>query len=195
MLTIDISHNIEQERRWLRKAQRKQVPFAASNTINALAFRCMRAAREETKTTFKLTKQFVPRGIRVNKSNKKTLSAWIGFINKDGSPDERYWFMSDQTFGGTRTPKKATHLAVPNFRVVKRKQTSGYKNLKAIEVGGSLGLYRTYKRKAPKRFFSLRKRQNVKKIYPFFAVTHQIINDNFKKEWNKAISKALRTAR
>ena len=194
-LQIDISSNIASETRWLRKAQRKQVPYAAALTINSLAFECQKATRKQAGVSFDLKKQLVPRGIRVNRANKKNLSAWIGFINKDGSYDERHWYMRTQTFGGTRTPKKAKHIAIPIKSNIKRKQTKGYKNLIVLGKGSKKGLYRKYKRKAPKKFFGLVRSQKVAKNYPFFIVCRDTIKRKFKSEWRKALTKALSTAK
>ena len=109
-MKISIKTNIAEVTKDLTRVQKKQIPFAASQTLNQLAFDLTKrqgkgVLGKATATTFdkkrgKGSTPFTQKNFFYENSNKKNLTAWVFWDSKNAD------FMRFQVAGGTRFPKK-----------------------------------------------------------------------------------------
>lgn len=108
-MKISIKTNIAEVTKDLTRVQKKQIPFAASQTLNQLAFDLTKRNKKgvlgkATATTFdkkrgKGATDFTQKNFFFEKSNKQNLTAWVFWDNKNAD------YMKFQVAGGTRPPK------------------------------------------------------------------------------------------
>ena len=108
-MKISIKTNIAEVTKDFTRVQKKQIPFAASQTLNQLAFDLTkRQGKGElgkaTATTFdkkrgKGSTAFTQKNFFFEKSTKESLTAWIFWDSKNAD------YMKFQVAGGTRFPK------------------------------------------------------------------------------------------
>lgn len=113
-MQIDIRDNIKEVTRYLTSVQKDQIPFAASRTLNDLAYKLARQTLpDETEKTFEGgATAFTRKGFRYTKSTKRDLIATV-FVDP-----ARAKYMQFQIAGGTRYPnKRAILVATENSRV------------------------------------------------------------------------------
>ena len=101
-MQINLKIDVDKATRYLNVVHKDQIPFAASKTINDLAFRLSRQVLpDKTQEIFEGgATPFTKRGFRYKRSTKRDLIATV-FI--DPSSAEYMKFMVD---GGTRFPKR-----------------------------------------------------------------------------------------
>lgn len=113
-MQIDIRSNIKEVTKYLTNVQKEQIPFAASRTLNELAFKLARQTMpEEADKTFEGgATPFTRKGFQYTKSTKRDLLASV-FVNPT-----RAKYMQFMISGGTRYPnKRAILVATENSRV------------------------------------------------------------------------------
>lgn len=105
-MQIDIRSNIKEVTKYLTNVQKEQIPFAASRTLNDLAFKLARQVLpDETEKTFEGgATAFTRKGFRYTKSTKRDLIATV-FIDP-----ARAKYMKFMVQGGTRFPEKRAIL-------------------------------------------------------------------------------------
>ena len=107
-MNINVSSNINQVTRHLNDIQRKQIPFALAGALNDVAFKAGPKGRvlgKEADKTFKGgAPAFTQRAFKVNKANKKNLTAEV-FVDK---VQQRY--LRFQIKGGIRFPDRSSLL-------------------------------------------------------------------------------------
>ena len=86
-----------------------QLPYAMSKTLNQLAFEASAAEKKALPHELKLTRSFLPRQIKYEKSSKTNLVARIGFTERAPLIDR----MLESTSNRLRLPYRGTHIAVP----------------------------------------------------------------------------------
>ena len=105
-MNINVSSNINQVTRHLNDIQRKQIPFALAGALNDVAFKAGPKGRvlgKEADKTFKGgAPAFTQRAFKVNKANKKNLTAEV-FVDK---VQQRY--LRFQIKGGIRFPDRSS---------------------------------------------------------------------------------------
>lgn len=115
-MKIDIRADIKEATKGLSRLEKKQIPFAASKTLNRLAKdltkkRGSGVIGKATTQTFSKKKgkgatQFTQKNFFYKKSTKQNLTAIVFW--DDSNAD----YMKFQVFGGTRTPKRRS-IVVP----------------------------------------------------------------------------------
>ena len=116
-MRISVEANLDDITKRLNYLQRSQIPFAASKTLNQLAFRiAKRTMPEKAETTFKGgATNWTKKGFRYLKSDKKKLFVDV-FVDKVQAK-----YMKFMIAGGTRFPaKRAIIVATKHSRVNKR---------------------------------------------------------------------------
>lgn len=105
-MQINVKVDIDKATRFLNTVQKDQIPFAASKTLNDLAFNLsQKVLPQKTQETFEGgATPFTRRGFRYKRSSKRDLIATV-FI--DPARAEYMKFMVD---GGTRFPKRRSIL-------------------------------------------------------------------------------------
>ena len=103
----DISVNIPLDKiaTLFDRRYRSQIPFAAAVALNTVAFKSMRDVKADLPNDFTLRGAWVKKGVRVEKADKKNLTAEVGHLD---------WYMQDQAEGGIR--RKGTQ-AIPIGRL------------------------------------------------------------------------------
>jgi len=109
-MKISIKTNIAEVTKDLTRVQKKQIPFAASQTLNQLAFDLTKRSKKgelgkATATTFDKKKgkgatNFTQKNFFFKNSNKKNLTAWVFWDSNNAD------YMKFQVAGGTRFPKR-----------------------------------------------------------------------------------------
>lgn len=115
-MRIEVKTNIKELTSNLNRAQREQIPFAASQTINQLAFEISKKVLpNKTKEVFEGgATAFTQKAFNYAKSSKRNLIARV-FID-----EKREKYMRFMIAGGTRTPnKRAILVATDNSKVNK----------------------------------------------------------------------------
>ena len=115
-MQIDIRSNIKEVTKYLTSVQKEQIPFAASRTLNELAFKLARQTMpDEADKTFEGgATPFTRKGFQYTKSTKRDLIASV-FVNPN-----RAKYMQFMIAGGTRYPnKRAILVATENSKVNK----------------------------------------------------------------------------
>lgn len=107
MLKINVSSNIKEVKKELSKIEQQQIPFAASKTLNQIAFKAAREVlpKDADKTFQGGATRFTQRGFKYTKSNKRNLTAWV-FIDP-----VTHDYMRFMVQGGRRFPEKRAILA------------------------------------------------------------------------------------
>lgn len=115
-MRIEVKSNIKELTQNLTRIQKEQIPFAASQTINQLAFEVSKKVLpKKTQEVFEGgATAFTQKAFNYQKSNKRTLMARV-FID-----ERREKYMRFMIAGGTRTPtKRAILVATDNSKVNK----------------------------------------------------------------------------
>ena len=193
--------------------KRKQLPFATKNALNSLTFGVQQTLRAGVDRWVEGgAVPFTKSGIQVHKASKRSLYAAIFF------PDNRP-YMRTMVFGGTRRPLKSNKkLIVPGYdksgksaqRLNKRgnipRNTLAKKaSNKALHFVGKpigkkhknrpVGLYRRYKRKAPKLIIAMDEKQlTYKRIWPANEIGINYVQKHHRHVFGKALGQAIATA-
>lgn len=109
-MKIDLRNNIKEVTKDLTKTQKKQIPFATSQTLNQLAFELAKkkgtgvlgkaTAKKFDKKSGKGSTKFTQKNFFFDKSSKRSLTATVFW------DDSRADYMKFQVYGGTRFPNK-----------------------------------------------------------------------------------------
>lgn len=115
-MEISIENNIKEVTRGLTKIQRKQIPFAASQALNDVAFNLARKQMpQEMDSTFQggATK-YTKSAFKFEQSNKRNLKAKIFVDNRT------HEYMSYMVHGGQRLPKGRS-IFIPSTNIKRNK--------------------------------------------------------------------------
>jgi hypothetical protein len=129
-MRISVQADLKELTKNLNYIQREQIPFAASKTLNELAYKISRQTMpEKADDTFEGgATSFTKRGFKYTKSNKRDLTATV-FVDKAQAE-----YMKFMIQGGTRFPKKRAILVSTRFSKLNR-----YGNFPKGKVGEMLG--------------------------------------------------------
>lgn len=110
-MQINLKIDVDNATRYLNVVHKDQIPFAASKTLNALAYQISRETLpKKTDEVFeKGATQFTKKGFRFKKSSKKNLIATV-FVDP-----LRLKYMSFMVQGGTRFPNKRAILVSTKY--------------------------------------------------------------------------------
>lgn len=195
-LDIDIRDNIKEVKKYLTRTQRRQIPYATSLALNWCAFDTQKALVAHTRRRFRNRvawyKPKAPTGIHVTKSHKTRLVASVGTSWAPAAKHEE---------GGVRTPRRGRGLLIPSSRVAKKNQgaggASGYLT-QANVISTPRGVFRRVGGKRNPRlqllFWRVR-RATIKPTYGWGVAASAVVNRKIFGQFQRALTKALRTAR
>jgi hypothetical protein len=196
-LDIDIRHNIKEFTKYLDGTERKQIPYAISLAINGTAFDVRDALVKHTKAHFRNRRAWYrpksPVGIHVQKSHKK--KRLVATVSTAWAPAQKH------EEGGVRRPHRGKNLLIPTDRVPKSRRGAG-------GAGGYLaqnkifstprGIFRRVggKRNAAVQLLYWKvHRAAIKPRYGWGEVAVHTVTRRINPQFQRALAKALRTAR
>lgn len=213
-MRISVKADLDALKKKLTYTQQQQIPFAASKTLNQLAFRISRQVMpKKADETFQGgATPFTRRGFKYTKSSKAKLYVDV-FIDK--AQDQYMRFMVQ---GGTRFPKKRAILVS-----TKSSKLNRYGNFPKGKIGEILGdkgkffsgvpkgqpdkpagIWERYGRKGGKESQRIRlvalytDSAEYKPIFPFGTFAEGVVfsrNDGFARQFRRNLIDAIRTAR
>ena len=128
-MQVSVVSDLAKLKKGMTRQHREQMPFAVSNTLNAIAFEGRKHVQSQLKAKLDQPTPYTLRGVQVEKAHKKkALVAKIGFAGKgfgkmqgENLPAN---YMKYQIAGGIRHPRKRT-IMVPT----KHQKTNKFGNL------------------------------------------------------------------
>ena len=189
---------------YLSDAARNQVPFAMSRTLNELAYGAMVRVRADLPRRFTIRRQYVVRGVRYTKSNKRNLEATV--LHRDE------YMVKQQTGGEHRA--RVRRLAIPaevrarkksriplsrrpknitkkqDVLVFKHSIVQVKKTKRARQANGTGDFERRFK-----VLYALRESVLLKPRFEFDTQVYQYVLPRYAKTFDKNISIALKSAK
>lgn len=105
MISIDLSHDLDQLTRRLDDLSRRHVPYAASLAINEVAGLAQKKIGEEIKRSFDRPTPWIQRGTFLLRSNKTNLTATVGIKDTGRSGATQAHYLRDYITGTRRSAK------------------------------------------------------------------------------------------
>jgi len=198
-MQIKIKDNIKEFSKGLNKFQKKQMPFATAQAINNTLFGLKKEMGKQTVKKLDRPVPFTQRGFLINKA-KKTNQVGVLYIRPEVAEYLKY-----QIDGGVRS--QATKIPVP---ILKNKRLNKYGNIAGKRSGlvkGSKEFIGTIKgvtgvwkqqRKGQAPILLIKFHDSVKydkKPFDFYKIGNNYARNTFDRQLDKALKKALRTAR
>ena len=198
-MQIKIKDNIKEFSKGLNKFQKKQMPFATAQAINNTLFGLKKEMGKQTVKKLDRPVPFTQRGFLINKA-KKTNQVGVLYIRPEVAEYLKY-----QIDGGVRS--QATKIPVP---ILKNKRLNKYGNIAGKRSGlvkGSKEFIGTIKgvtgvwkqqRKGQAPILLIKFHDSVrydKKPFDFYKIGKMYSKNTFDKQLDKALRKALRTAK
>jgi len=224
-MKIDIRADIKAATKSLNRIERKQIPFATSQTLNQLAFELTKKrgagviGRATTKTFKKKSgtgaTRFTQRNFFFHKSTKRELTAEVFWDESNAD------YMKFQVAGGTRFPKQKSVLvptshskkyldAYGNFRPSVLDEMFGGKNpkyFKGVPKGAkrqSEGIWERYGRQTKtggqkiRMVAAFKGNAQYQPLFPFGKITKDYVfsqDNGFARKFRSNLEKALKTAK
>ena len=195
-MQIKINTNIKEVTKGMSSIQKKQIPFAAANAINTTLFELRKEMAKQTIKKLDRPTPFTQRGFLVDKANKNKLFGSL-FAKKEVQAYLHY-----QVEGGTRASGKKfaiptsnaklnTYGNIPNKKggVVKGKKQ------KILKIKGMTGVFETHKDKTLKLIVAFKNSATYKAKFPFYVIAKKFTQAKFDRNFAKALTRALKTAK
>lgn len=198
-MQIKIKDNIKEFSKGLNKFQKKQMPFATAQAINNTLFGLKKEMAKQTVKKLDRPVPFTQRGFLINKA-KKTNQVGILYVRPEVAEYLKY-----QIDGGVRS--QATKIPVP---ILKNKRLNKYGNIAGKRSGlvksskefigtikGVTGVWKQ-QRKGQAPILLIKFHDSVKydkKPFDFYKIGKMYSKNTFDKQLDKALRKALRTAK
>jgi hypothetical protein len=198
-MQIKIKDNIKEFNKGLNKFQKKQMPFATAQAINNTLFGLKKEMGKQTVKKLDRPVPFTQRGFLINKA-KKTNQVGVLYVRPEVAQYLKY-----QIDGGVRS--QATKIPVP---ILKNKRLNKYGNIAGKRSGlvkGSKEFIGTIKgvtgvwkqqRKGQAPILLIKFHDSVrydKKPFDFYKIGNNYARNTFDRQLDKALRKALKTAR
>jgi hypothetical protein len=198
-MQIKIKDNIKEFNKGLNKFQKKQMPFATAQAINNTLFGLKKEMAKQTVKKLDRPVPFTQRGFLVNKATK---SNQVGVLYLRPEVEA---YLKYQIDGGVRS--QATKIPVP---IVKNKRLNKYGNIAGKRTGlvkgtkefiatikGVTGVWKQQRKgQAPILLIKFHDSVNYdKKPFDFYRIGKMYSKNTFDKQLDKALRKALKTAR
>ncbi|MCK8784129.1 hypothetical protein M0638_07035 [Roseomonas sp. NAR14] len=204
MLRIDVRADIRSFERTLDNVQRRQIPFATANALNATARAVQAEERRELPSVFDRPTPFTLNSIGIVPARKDRLEARVFVKDKQAS------YLGLQETGGTRLPAKRA-LVLParitlntygNMPKGAIKRAIARRDVFVGKVKGMAGIWQRPKdgqrRAAPGRMKLLASFEPVAQYRPrlgFVPRAEEVATAAFPREMRVALAKALATAK
>ena len=199
-MKINIKDNSKQIAKKLTAIQKKQIPLATASAINTTLFGLRKEMGKQTVKKLDRPTPFTQKGFLVEKAKKSNL---IGILNIKPQVAS---YLHYQIEGGVRKPS-SKKIAVPitrnktlnKFGNIPGKKSGLVKGAKEFiaTIGNTTGVWK----KGPKGrgpILLIKFHNSVtynKKLFPFYKIGRGYIKSTYDKHLNKALFKALRTAK
>jgi len=194
-MDLSVKSNIKEFSKNLTNVQKNQLPFATSRALNDTAIDVQNAEVKGIQVRFNNRKKWwmkrQPTGVKVSFSDKRKL--WVDIYTNAK-------FAKIQEEGGIKTPKGRA-IAIPAEGLPKRLRKAGgarkllQSNKKAFSTPKGI-----FKRRGKKRYpiiqqFSYATSVTVKPRFKFHKTAEVATNRKFKRNFQKRLAEAIKTAR
>lgn len=199
MMEISVKDNIKEIERQLSRLQRKQIPFATSMALNNTAFQARKALMAQAPVKLNRPTKYTVNAFRVAKASKRKLVASV-YVD-----DSRAHYLKYQIEGGTRIGK-GMGTGVPT----RNRKLNAYGNIPGRRSGlvkgkkqfistikGVPGVWERYGRKGRKvrLMVGFEKQVTYRPLFPFYKIVGGVVRGRFKRNLERAIVRALGSAR
>ena len=197
-MQISVQADIRQATRYLNSVQKKQIPYAASQALNQVAYQTARKVMPgKADDTFDGgATAFTKRGFKYRKSNKKNLTAWV-YIDQDQARYMRY-----QIEGGVRLPQQK-YIAVPTGKAKLNKYGNVTRNTRQryFQNSGKFttnerGVYERVGRSGlVRKVINFVGRAVYRPKFKFYALTRAEVGRTYPQAFNRSFARAMASAR
>ena len=230
---LEVKAETKQLTKYLKNAQRKQIPFATMLALNDVAFDARSYTQKSLPRRFDRPTPAMVKSVQGQKAKKSTLTATVGFaglgFKSSKWQESSAEIMKRHIKGGTRKAKKGD-LRIPSDTKGGGIKLNKYGNIggKKAKIAKMIGNNDQFFEGIPKGDYSAKDRgiwertpanskrkhntkhkasgkivqriayepfTNYSKRYPFEKIVQLAVNKNYKKRFDSALKKALRTAR
>lgn len=214
---VDVRGNVKEFTKYLDSVQKQQLPFAVSLALNNTADDVSERQRDAAQRIFDRPTPFVLNGIsttrgrfRGKRANKRRLVASIipGYAKGglDGGGRRINDLLRLEIEGGTRLPKGRA-IVVPtklasvnkhgNLRNKQVARLAGQKTTFSAghREGMKPGLYRRKGKGKAVMLVAYEQTATYRPIFPFYRIGEGVVSSKFRKNLDKAMARALRSAR
>ncbi len=198
---VSVKTDIRGATRYLNRVQKKQIPFAASQALNDVAFDARKALRAQAVKKLDRPTKFTINGFQVKKAAKRNLTA-IVFIEA-----KRWKYMKYQVLGGTRRSARGKAIGLPTnkaklnkFGNVPNRRKGLIKNAKQ-SIATINGVSGVWEKRGGKRnpylvlIHAMEPKVTYRKRFPFYKIVESVVASRFRRHFTKRLAHALRTAR
>lgn len=191
--TIDVTSDFNRLKHYMEDLEKKQLPFAASLTLNKLAVKAQEAISHNIPQLFNNRKTWwhknQPTGIKVQFSHKHNLVSAVY---------TRAYFAKIQEEGGIKKPYRGNNLAIPTEHVLNSSRNS--KALRSTQSEPNVfklgkSIYCRSGNKQLKRLYSLTPQAHVKARFHFKDTAMSVFRNQFDQLFTRSFNYALRTAK
>jgi len=189
MKLINVSTNIKEVTKNLKRKEKKQIPFATMIAINDTLFQLRKEMGKQTIKKLDRPTPFTQKGFMVRKANKKNLLGML-FIKKDVAK-----YLKFQIEGGVRSSDKKIGVPTGKSKLNKYGNIPGRKKglirnkkQKIMTIKDMTGVFEEHKDRTLSLMVAFKDRVVYPAIFPFYKIV-------FDKNFRKALDKALRTAK
>tara|TARA_R110000868_G_scaffold1684_1_gene13556 strand:- start:266 stop:853 length:588 start_codon:yes stop_codon:yes gene_type:complete len=195
-MRIDIKSNIKEVTKGMSSMQKKQIPFAAANAINTTLFELKKEMAKQTVKKLDNPTPFTQRGFLVDKAKKTKL---FGLLF---AKEEVAKYLHYQIEGGTRSSGKKFAIPTSNAKLNrygnipnKKGGVIKGKKQKILKIKGMTGVYETHKDRTLKLIVAFKNSATYKAKFPFYIIAKKFTEAKFDKNFAKALTRALKTAK
>ena len=195
-MRIDIKSNIKEVTKGMSSMQKKQIPFATANAINTTLFELKKEMAKQTVKKLDNPTPFTQRGFLVDKAKKTKL---FGLLF---AKEEVAKYLHYQIEGGTRSSGKKFAIPTSNAKLNrygnipnKKGGVIKGKKQKILKIKGMTGVYETHKDRTLKLIVAFKNSATYKAKFPFYIIAKKFTEAKFDKNFAKALTRALKTAR
>jgi len=196
MKLINVSTNIKEVTKNLKRKEKKQIPFATMIAINDTLFQLRKEMGKQTVKKLDRPTPFTQKGFMVRKANKKNLLGML-FIKKDVAK-----YLKFQIEGGVRSSDKKIGVPTGKSKLNKYGNIPGRKKglirnkkQKIMTIKDMTGVFEEHKDRTLSLMVAFKDRVVYPAIFPFYKIGQKFISSVFDKNFRKALDKALRTAK
>lgn len=196
MKLINVSTNIKEVTKNLKRKEKKQIPFATMIAINDTLFQLRKEMGKQTIKKLDRPTPFTQKGFMVRKANKKNLLGML-FIKKDVAK-----YLKFQIEGGVRSSDKKIGVPTGKSKLNKYGNIPGRKKglirnkkQKIMTIKDMTGVFEEHKDRTLSLMVAFKDRVVYPAIFPFYKIGQKFISSVFDKNFRKALDKALRTAK
>ena len=196
MKLINVSTNIKEVTKNLKRKEKKQIPFATMIAINDTLFQLRKEMGKQTVKKLDRPTPFTQKGFMVRKANKKNLLGML-FIKKDVAKYLKY-----QIEGGVRSSNKKIGVPTGKSKLNKYGNIPGRKKglirnkkQKIMTIKDMTGVFEEHKDRTLSLMVAFKDRVVYPAIFPFYKIGQKFVSSVFDKNFRKALDKALRAAK